>query len=59
MKVWVALKTRIREGIGPGFPDTEVPDGFDVRSEPFPGAEECEVKKAPNKNLPDPWRVWY
>ena len=45
MTVWVKLKTRIREGIGPGFPDQEVNDGYEVRSTPFVGAEECEVKE--------------
>lgn len=39
--IYIRRKTHTHEGMGPGFSDQEVTDGYEVRETPFPGAVEA------------------
>jgi len=43
LKVWVQALTHNHEGIGPGFADSEVLDGYRVSVVPFEGAYEATI----------------
>jgi hypothetical protein len=44
IKIWIRTRLTWRDGIGPGFPDTQQVSGYDVRYEPTAGFTKLEIE---------------